>query len=250
MNLLASPTVTVGAAGTLKGTGVIAGNVTVNGTMAPGASIGTTTIIGDYVQAAGSTFECEVSPAAGDLLIVTGTTTIQPGATIQIIPEFGLYPPNLEYVVISSVGPLSGTFSTVSVSPFLFNAYVTYPFFVPQVWVVLQLSAFDSVITYGNAGKIAHCFDTTVLPPDNDFESVVEQLIFLNTDQELYDALDQMQPSALKALPLTQEDAALSVRKLVSARQAALYKAPCSSSFKEKPWTVWTTPTDQYLRQG
>jgi uncharacterized protein with beta-barrel porin domain len=46
--MLTSPTVTVNAGATLGGTGTIVGNVVNNGTVAPGNSIGTLNITGNY----------------------------------------------------------------------------------------------------------------------------------------------------------------------------------------------------------
>ncbi len=79
--------------GTFMGTGTIAnsGNLTLNsgGTLAPGSSIGTTTVSGDYVQNAGSTLEIEVFKAANgtlssDLLDVTGTAALEAGSTVNV----------------------------------------------------------------------------------------------------------------------------------------------------------------------
>jgi fibronectin-binding autotransporter adhesin len=78
--------------GTLMGTGTVGGggNVTLNGgTFAPGNSIGTTVITGDYVQNAGSTLEIELQKTVGsvlsnDLLAVTGSATLNVGSTINV----------------------------------------------------------------------------------------------------------------------------------------------------------------------
>ena len=77
--------VTVGAAGTLGGNGTIGGNVTNAGTLAPGNSIGTLTINGNFVQAAGSTYQVEANAAGqADRINVSGTATIQ-GGTVQVL---------------------------------------------------------------------------------------------------------------------------------------------------------------------
>ena len=52
--------VTVGAAGTLGGTGIIGGNTTVNGVLAPGAGIGTLTFRGNLTIAAGGSAVMEI----------------------------------------------------------------------------------------------------------------------------------------------------------------------------------------------
>jgi outer membrane autotransporter protein len=51
--------------------------VTNSGILAPGNSIGTTTIVGNYTHAAGATYTVEANAAGqSDKLIVTGTATL------------------------------------------------------------------------------------------------------------------------------------------------------------------------------
>ncbi len=79
--------------GTFMGTGTIAnsGDLTLNSgsTFAPGASIGTTNIAGNYVQNSGSTLEVEVlknadNSLSSDLIDVTGTANLASGSTINV----------------------------------------------------------------------------------------------------------------------------------------------------------------------
>nr|WP_320048977.1 autotransporter outer membrane beta-barrel domain-containing protein [uncultured Desulfuromonas sp.] len=71
---------------TLKGTGTIHGPVINYGTVAPGNSIGTLSIDGDYMQLAGSVLEIEAGGGTADLLQVSGTAVIQGGSLI-VIPD-------------------------------------------------------------------------------------------------------------------------------------------------------------------
>ena len=111
----------VEAQGTLGGSGTLA-DTWVGGTIAPGNSIGTLTVDGDYVQAAGSVFEAELlPPATSDLLRVTGTATIE-GGTLRAIRSPGTYLLGQSYRVITAEGGLSGAFDTLDdtgLSPFL-----------------------------------------------------------------------------------------------------------------------------------
>lgn len=71
-----SGTTTVGANGVLKGVGQL-GSTTVAGTIAPGNSIGTLTINGDYVQTATGVYAAELAPGGrSDQLIVIGKATL------------------------------------------------------------------------------------------------------------------------------------------------------------------------------
>src|SRR5690606_9591385 len=78
----------VGPDGTLGGSGTL-GDTRVAGTIAPGNSIGTLTIDGDYVQEAGARFVAELLPPdQADLLRVTGTATLN-GGTLVLSSEAG-----------------------------------------------------------------------------------------------------------------------------------------------------------------
>lgn len=105
-------TITVGSSATFKGTGSI-GSLSVSGIFAPGASIGTTTVLGDYTQNTGSTLEIEFNGAGQkDLIDVTGNATIQNGATLTLLPQPGIYTDGTQYTFLTA-NALSGVFDTV-----------------------------------------------------------------------------------------------------------------------------------------
>ena len=75
---------TVGPDGRLQGNGTL-GGLTINGTVAPGNSIGTINVAGNVVFNTGSTYEVEIAaPDQADLISATGTATINGGA-LQIV---------------------------------------------------------------------------------------------------------------------------------------------------------------------
>ncbi|MCZ0734606.1 autotransporter domain-containing protein [Phreatobacter sp. AB_2022a] len=105
--------VTVDTAGTLGGTGTIGGLV-LNGTLAPGNSIGTMTVAGNAVLNAGSTTVIEVSGTSADRLNVTGAASL--AGTLSLVGidrglRFGT-----TYTLLSAAGGRSGTFDAVSTS--------------------------------------------------------------------------------------------------------------------------------------
>ncbi|WP_290993867.1 autotransporter domain-containing protein [Hyphomicrobium sp.] len=118
---LTSPTVTVQNGGILGGTGNIVGNVTNNGIVAPGNSIGTLTITGNYTQSTGSTLRTEINNTpATDLLNITGTATIESGATVNVLPATGLYTVGHRYTILTAADGRSGTYDhLVYNAPFL-----------------------------------------------------------------------------------------------------------------------------------
>jgi len=86
-SLAAGSTVTVAGGATLAGGGSAAGSVTVNGTLAPGNSIGTLNT-GNLRLGATSTLDIELGRSAGipdsDRANVTGTVTIDAGANLNL----------------------------------------------------------------------------------------------------------------------------------------------------------------------
>jgi len=106
--------VTVGAAGTLGGNGTIAGLVTNNGIIAPGNSIGTLTINGNFVQNAGSIYQVQVNPAGqSDRINTSGTATIN-GGMVQVQAQSGTYARNTTYTILNATGGVSGAYSSVT----------------------------------------------------------------------------------------------------------------------------------------
>ena len=101
--------------GTLGGTGLIAGLVTVKngGTLSPGASPGTLTLATNLLLESGSTnlFEITNSPGTSDLLVVKGNLSIQTNSTISI-SAFGSSLAVGTYTLIQYSGTKTGSFNS------------------------------------------------------------------------------------------------------------------------------------------
>jgi outer membrane autotransporter protein len=105
--------VTVGPGATLAGHGAVADVFnTYGGIVAPGGSIGTLTVAGNYAQGSTSTLSIEVSPTAASKLVVSGTASL--GGTLALVYDPGIYTATTYDIV--HAGIITGTFSTVSKS--------------------------------------------------------------------------------------------------------------------------------------
>lgn len=112
----------VGANGTIGGSGVL-GDTRVEGTIAPGNSIGTLTIDGNYVQEANARFIAELLPPdQADLLRVTGTATLNGGTLVASNLSGNDYVLGQTYQILSAEGGITGGFAGIdgsAISPFL-----------------------------------------------------------------------------------------------------------------------------------
>ncbi len=95
----------------LEGNGQ-AGPTRMAGTLAPGHSIGTLTVAGDYVQLPGSVYEAEVDPAGpSDLLRVQGAAQLQGGA-LRVVPTTAGATLGQRWRVLAA-GDVAGRFAAV-----------------------------------------------------------------------------------------------------------------------------------------
>ncbi len=108
----------VGTGSTLGGNGTF-GSLQVQGTIAPGNSIGTLNVVNDYVQSTGSTYEVEVNPdGSSDLIDVGGTATIESNATVAV----SLYPLDAStrffnaqtFTILTAADGIDGVFDNVT----------------------------------------------------------------------------------------------------------------------------------------
>lgn len=103
--------VRVASAGTLRGHGTVLGDVTNNGTVAPGGSIGTLNVGGNYVQASNATLAIEVSPTAASQLTVNGSATLN--GVLAIAYDPGTYTTK-SYTLLAATKGVSGTFGSIT----------------------------------------------------------------------------------------------------------------------------------------
>ncbi|HEY4075504.1 MAG TPA: autotransporter domain-containing protein [Rhizomicrobium sp.] len=111
---LTNSVVTVSSGGTLAGNGVVGRVMAGAGAnIAPGNSIGTLSVNGDYNQASGSTYQAQIaSNGQSDRLNISGTATIASGAILNISKtDAGPYMPDTKYTVLTAAGGVTGTYT-------------------------------------------------------------------------------------------------------------------------------------------
>lgn len=115
---LGASAVSVGATAMLAGHGTVGATVMEAGsTIAPGNSIGTLTVEGNYLQGAGATYDVEVDPASdqSDRIAINGASLLESGAVLDVtqIPASGPLPDRVgvRYTVLSTSDGLTGTYT-------------------------------------------------------------------------------------------------------------------------------------------
>ncbi len=104
----------VGVAGVLGGNGTIVGDVTADGVIAPGASIGALTINGDLILGPASTLAIETDANGTDLLTVTGNASL--GGALVLLGDTGGTTRKRTFQFLDVGGAASGTFDSIALS--------------------------------------------------------------------------------------------------------------------------------------
>jgi outer membrane autotransporter protein len=124
---LGSSAVTVQTGGILGGTGTVGSTVVqAGGRVAPGTSIGTLIVNGDFTQATGSFYDVELnSLGQSDLIDVSGRATIESGTTITVTKlDAPRLPLGMRYTVLTADGGVTGTYGSVTGAAARVSAFI------------------------------------------------------------------------------------------------------------------------------
>jgi outer membrane autotransporter protein len=176
--------VTVGSGGTLGGTGTIFGATTIQGTLAPGNSIGTLNVSGNFTQAAGSIYQVEANAQGqSDRIVITGTASIQ-GGTVQALAQAGTYGPSTTYTILTANGGRTGTYSSVTSNFAFLTPSLSYD--ANNVFLTLALGS-NAFSGFGgntpNQRAVGWALDAGFASASGDFATVIGALAGLNTVQ-------------------------------------------------------------------
>ncbi|MGQ3888294.1 autotransporter outer membrane beta-barrel domain-containing protein [Legionella sp. CNM-1927-20] len=185
--------------GRLSGSGTV-GTTLVAGTLAPGNSMGTLTVAGDYTQLPGSVYEVEINPTGqADLINITGTATLLPGSGIYVLKGPGPYKAGTRYTILTAADGVNGIYSSLLQNlPFL-DLFLNYD----TNNVYLDIMRNENTIPFfaNTPNEVATATNVESLGADNPIYDA-----FLNLDnvslipQTLNDLSGKIYPSTLGAL--------------------------------------------------
>jgi hypothetical protein len=162
--VLTAPQINVAAGATFGSAGMVVGNVAVAGTLSPGASPGTMSVIGNIALAAGSNTLMELGATVSDQLSMSGALAIAPGATLTLTGSRPVTP-GLRLDLITAGGGITGSFTTINraggIQGFLsqsanrlslFGAFAVEAGFNPQVAAAVR--GVNATLAAGQAGPV------------------------------------------------------------------------------------------------
>ncbi len=184
LNTLLGGNVTV-SGGTLSGTGTVGGDLTVNidSTIAPGNSIGTLHVAGNYTQNPESVYQVQIdSHGASSLIQVNGTATLNGGDVVvsALDNEFDL---NTPYTILHADQGVTGAFEEVHAPNLkgnaLFGPVIRYD--TDNAFLTIQTALILAAETC-NEMAAARQLDS-IVNPNIDETAVLNTLINLPVDQ-------------------------------------------------------------------
>jgi autotransporter-associated beta strand protein/T5SS/PEP-CTERM-associated repeat protein len=244
--------VTVNSGGVLNGTGRVGALVTNGGIVAPGNSIGTLNVNGNFIQN-GGIYQVEVNAAGqNDRINAAGSATLN-GGIVQVLAQSGNYARNTTYTILNATGGISGAYSAVTSNFAFLTPSLSYD--ANNVYLLLfqSASAFAAGAQTPNQYAVGTALDRANATATGDFNTVLNALSALSTQQG---------PAALNAISgqqyadfgtLNVQGAALFMN--VVGQQMALARGGTGSGQRQalaqacdvqacdgaSPWSVWVS---------
>ncbi|MDP9965606.1 outer membrane autotransporter protein [Variovorax paradoxus] len=242
-------TVNVLAAGRLQGIGSV-GGTTVAGTVAPGNSIGTLSVNGNFVQLPGSTYQVEVDPAstASDLLRVSGSASLASGSRLNVVRtgsgSFGI---GTRYTVLSADGGVTGSYSLTGDTQSAF-VRVTDSYDANHVYLLAEKTrSFTAPATTPNEAAVGGALES--LPGSNPLSTAVA---WLPNDFAARDALNQLSADihASSKTAMLEDSRFVREAAIDRLRSAACAPGSAANGAAQKPMQAGTgcTPEDSQAR--
>ena len=236
----------------LSGTGTlgpsaISPTVYSDGTIKPGNSIGTLTILGDLTLDSAplstSNVFIEISPLQASLINVTGTANL--AGALTVVPESGFYGLANTYTILNSAS-LNGTAFVTAVPLANFKIQVNY---VNNTTVVLQMQTIAPFLNFPfsnhNTKSVGNNLDAIVSAEgfniDPNLVNAINALTGLS-DAAINAALDQMHPAPFSAFAEIQ--AALGGQLLTLFHRRPVPYCSCSNSGR-----IWAEPYGNWLEE-
>jgi outer membrane autotransporter protein len=190
LNGQTSGNVTVESAGTLYGTGLLTGNLANYGTVAPGNSIGTLSVSGNFVNKSSGTLQIEIkNTGSSDKLAVGGTASL--AGTVSVLGGSGVYTSGTTYRFLTAADGISGSFDSVVDDMAFYHTWLLYGTNYVDILLASNGTMYDSIAITGNQHGVARYLDAQASGASGDFATVLSNIDSLSASgaRAAYDAM-------------------------------------------------------------
>lgn len=173
----------------LGGAGTIGGNLENSHILAPGNSIGTLHVSGNFVNV-GGTFHVEIDDAGNsDRLVVAGTATIN-GGHVVVLSGAGNFAAGTKYTFLTA-SSISGHFDSITDNLVFLNAILGYDATSAYFTLMSSGASYASIAQTHNEFAFGTYLDQIESIQNSDLQSMLAQLDTLTSDEAL-NAYNQM----------------------------------------------------------
>ena len=185
----------VNTQGTLGGNGYC-GTVTNHGIVAPGESIGTIHIIGDYNQAADGALAIEIDNVTHDYVYVAGVANLNGAVNIS-----GLYLRDVVYTILTANGGVNGIFSSSTVNPPTDRYNIFYTHSSALFTTDRNAVRAEETPLSGNPLLVQNYLEYVRIDPFSDLYNVMSVLCCSIPYSEYIEALNELHPAVFSTVP-------------------------------------------------
>lgn len=230
---------TVYSGATLGGNTTLTGDLLNYGDVAPGNSIGTITVTGDYLQGGGATLQMEIGGSASDRLLVGGDATFQDGSLLSIEAVAPVLAG--QFSLLSAGGTLSGA-PQLTIGD---SALLDFTLLSGSNALTLQVdrTAYTAVAASGNQQQLGAALDRLLPDASGDLADVLVQIDAMQQIASVRQALDGLTPTSYAALP----DATFAAMRGFAAALPTLEGFPVHA---ESGWTSHAQLLASQMRRG
>jgi uncharacterized protein with beta-barrel porin domain len=174
----------VRAGSRLGGAGTVGGFVN-EGTVAPGNSIGTLRVTGDYEHAAGAAMEIEAAiNGESDALRIDGRALLR-GGTVAVTPESRPFGIATEFTIVNAAGGVTGTFGRATSSLSHLDPQLDYQSQKVFLTLIRNDISFRSMSTGTNLRSLGTALDANKQAmARGDFKILMDQFLFMDAEQQ------------------------------------------------------------------
>ncbi len=242
---------TMNAGTRLSGTGTL-NNLRNLGTVAPGNSIGTLTITGDYTVAdPAAILEIEIDPnGTADKLAITGTADLD--GYVHLLPNPGSYVKGTQFLILTAGSITDNFLGIVESDPLDFSLLKVGN----SIYIVVEtgtviINPFVNLLT-GNP-KLTYNYLFCTSSGDEALVALQNILLALPTLQAFSDALVQLCPALYSSLPLLELQNNVHMAQVMNQKNRK-YFCDCHDNdqnryVKKEPWSYWMQPIGFYYNQ-